>query len=189
MKMNLKIRNSMDFKVSLGGFGGSKGGGSNEAKSAIGLETLAGVHVLGSENSVGNLAGQFILGDFSAVNIEIEQPNIVIADWEQGSIGSSGNFDSAANVRTPDYISLPTGTKSIFFDGISNVSGKTLQFDILTYNESNKQLQDLYWYDSGVFLSIADNAAKFKAVLKFSDGSNMTPSNIGEIRMFYIAEG
>lgn len=47
MKMNLKIRNSMDFKVSLGGFGGSKGGGSNEAKSAIGIETLAGVHVFG----------------------------------------------------------------------------------------------------------------------------------------------
>lgn len=169
MKMNLKIRNSMDFKVSLGGFGGSKGGGSNEAKSAIGIETLAGAHVLGSA--------------------EHTDPNILISDWEQGSIGSSGNFDSAANVRTPDYISLPTGTKSIFFDGISNVSGKTLQFDILTYNESNKQLQDLYWYDSGVFLSIADNAAKFKAVLKFSDGSNMTPSNIGEIRMFYIAEG
>lgn len=148
--------------------------GGNEAKSAIGIETLAGVHVL---------------GDFSAVNIEIEQPNIVIADWEQGSTGSSGNFDSATRVRTPDYISLPTGTKSIFFDGISNVSGKTLQFDILTYNESNKQLQDLYWYDSGVFLSIADNAAKFKAILKFSDGSNITPSNIGKIRMFYIVEG
>ena len=81
MNLNLKIRNSMDFKVSLGGFGGSKGGGSNEAKSAIGIETLAGVHVLGSENSIGNLAGQFVLGDFSAVNIEIEQPNIVIADW------------------------------------------------------------------------------------------------------------
>ena len=47
MKMNLKIRNSMDFKVSLGGFGGNKGGGSNEAKSAIGIETLAGAHVLG----------------------------------------------------------------------------------------------------------------------------------------------
>ena len=42
MNLNLKIRNSMDFKVSLGGFGGSKGGGSNEAKSAIGIETLAG---------------------------------------------------------------------------------------------------------------------------------------------------
>lgn len=42
MNLNLKIRNSMDFKVSLGGFGGSKGGGSNEAKSAIGIEALAG---------------------------------------------------------------------------------------------------------------------------------------------------
>ena len=169
MKMNLKIRNSMDFKVSLGGFGGNKGGGSNEAKSAIGIETLAGAHVLGSA--------------------EHTDPNILISDWEQGSIGSSGNFDSAANVRTPDYISLPTGTKSIFFEGVSNVSGKTLQFDILTYNESNEKLQDLYWYGSGVFLSIADNAVKFKAVLKFSDGSNMTPSNISEIRMFYIVEG
>lgn len=47
MNLNLKIRNSMDFKVSLGGFGGSKGGGSNEAKSAIGIEALAGGHVLG----------------------------------------------------------------------------------------------------------------------------------------------
>ncbi len=47
MNLNLKIRNSMDFKVSLGGFGGNKGGGSNEAKSAIGIETLAGVHVFG----------------------------------------------------------------------------------------------------------------------------------------------
>lgn len=30
MNLNLKIRNSMDFKVSLGGFGGSKGGGSQD---------------------------------------------------------------------------------------------------------------------------------------------------------------
>lgn len=169
MKMNLKIRNSMDFKVSLGEFGGSKGGGSNEAKSAIGIETLAGAHVLGSA--------------------EHTDPNILISDWEQGSIGSSGNFASAANVRTPDYISLPTGAKSISFDGVSNVSGKTLQFDVLTYNESNEQLQDLYWYGSGVFLSIADNAVKFRVVLKFSDGSNITPSNISEIRMFYTVEG
>lgn len=169
MKMNLKIRNSMDFKVSLGGFGGSKGGGSNEAKSAIGIETLAGAHVLGSA--------------------EHTDPNILISDLEQGSIGSSGNFASAANVRTPDYISLPTGAKLISFDGVSNVSGKTLQFDVLTYNESNEQLQDLYWYGSGVFLSIADNAVKFRVVLKFSDGSNITPSNISEIRMFYTVEG
>ena len=120
---------------------------------------------------------------------EYTDPNILISHWEQGSIGSSGNFDSAANVRTPDYISIPTGTKSIFFEGVSNVSGKTLQFDILTYNESNEKLQALYWYGGGVFLSIAENVVKFKVVLKFSDGSNMTPSNISEIRMFYTVEG
>ena len=169
MNLNLKIRNSMDFKVSLGGFGGSKGGGSNEAKSAIVIETLAGVHVLGSA--------------------EHTDPNVLISDWEQGNIGSSGNYDSAVRVRTPDYILIPTGTKSIFFEGVSNVSGKTLQFDILTYNESNEKLQDLYWYGGGVFLSIADNAVKFRVVLKFADGSNITPSNISEIRMFYTVEG
>ncbi len=168
MKMNLKIRNSMDFKVSLGGFGGNKGGGSNEAKSAIGIETLAGVHVLG--------------------NTEYTDPNILIANWEQGSISSSGNFDSAKNVRTPDYISLPTGTKSVMFFGSSIVSGKTLQFDIMTYSESNALLQDLSWYGRDVIVSIASNAVKLRVVLRNSDGSALVPTDISDIRMFYFTE-
>lgn len=168
MNLNLKIRNSMDFKVSIGGFGGSKGGGSNEAKSAIGIADLAGACVLGSA--------------------EYTDPNILISDWEQGSISSSGNFDSAKNVRTPDYISLPTGTKSVMFFGSSIILGKTLQFDIMTYSESNALLQDLSWYGRDVIVSIASNAVKLRVVLRISDGSALIPTNISDIRMFYFTE-
>lgn len=130
-----------------------------------------------------NSAGAALLG-----NMEYLDPNIILSDWEQGDITSSGNVDSTTKIRIPNYIDLPQGVTSVYFIG-NNTANKTLQFAIETYDVNNNFLEDLYWYGVSANISITNtSAAKFRSVIQFSDRSNITPEDIDNVRMFYTTE-
>lgn len=157
------------------------------------VKIITGLKTITREISSGNVASNaYVICDTAGAallgNMEYIDPNIILADWEQGTITSSGNANSATNIRTPNYIDLPQGVTSVYFIGGNN-AGKALQFDLLTYDENNNLLEDLYWYGVGANISIANtNAVKFRVVMCFSDNSNITPANINNVRMFYTTE-
>lgn len=133
--------------------------------------------------NIGNSAGEALLGV-----MEYLDPNIILADWEQGDITSSGNVDSTTKIRIPNYIDLPQGVTSVYFIG-NNTANKTLQFAIETYDENDNFLEDLYWYGAGASISITNtNAAKFRSVIQFSDKSTITPTQVNNVGMFYATE-
>lgn len=157
------------------------------------VKIITGLKTITREISSGNVASNaYVICDTAGAALlgvmEYLDPNIILADWEQGTITSSGNSDSTTKIRTPNYIDLPQNTKSVYFIGGNN-AGKALQFDLLTYDENNNLLEDLYWYGVGANISIANtNAVKFRVVIQFSDKSNITPANVNNVRMFYTTE-
>ena len=102
---------------------------------------------------------------------------------EQGSIGSSGDVDNPARVRTIGYIDLQTlkidgNTATISLT--SSVSGKTPQVDFMGYNSSKTLLCDLYWYNNSYTVNLKSyNGIRYvRAVFKYSNDSTLSVSEI-----------
>ncbi len=158
------------------------------------VKIITGLKTITREISSGNVASNaYVICDTAGAallgSMEYLDPNIILADWEQGDITSSGNVDSTTKIRIPNYIDLPQGVTSVYFIG-NNTANKTLQFAIETYDENDNFLEDLYWYGVGASISITNtNTAKFRPVIQFSDKSTITPTQVNNVRMFYTTEG
>lgn len=102
--------------------------------------------------------------------------------FEQGTISGGVPTESSTRVRSVSYIALPTP----FFDRKITVSatvstGKTIQVDIVGFvTTSPPDTFDLGWYNSPYTFNISSyqTTMYIKVCLKYSDTSNITPSEI-----------
>ena len=102
---------------------------------------------------------------------------------EQGSIGSSGDVDNPARVRTIGYIDIDTlklDAETATLSLTSSVSGKTPQVDFMGYNSSKTLLCDLYWYNNSYTVNLKSyNGLRYvRAVFKYSNDSTLSVSEI-----------
>lgn len=126
-------------------------------------------------------AGVPILGSISPAGDIIQ-----INDMEQGSISSSGNTSSTTKIRSAGYYNIPNGKTGIQIYGVSNVSSKELQFDVLTYDDNDTLIDDFYWYAMGLSVGFSAGATKFRIVLRFSDSSDITPNDASNVKAALI---
>lgn len=105
-----------------------------------------------------------------------------IAEFEQGSIGSSGNTDSNKYIRTSGYI-RKNSLKSVKISATSS-TGKALQADLLGYvnNTTTSYIFDKYWYDLPYEFDLSSytNLKFLRIVFKYKDGTNITPDELSE---------
>ncbi len=92
------------------------------------VKIITGLKTITREISSGNVASNaYVICDTAGVallgSMEYLDPNIILADWEQGDITSSGNVDSTTKIRIPNYIDLPQGVTSVYFIG-NNTANK-----------------------------------------------------------------
>ena len=102
---------------------------------------------------------------------------------EQGSIGSSGDVDNPARVRTIGYIDIDTlklDAETATLSLTSSVSDKTPQVDFMGYNSSKTLLCDLYLYNSPYTVNLKSyNGIRYvRAVFKYSNDSTLSVSEI-----------
>ncbi len=159
------INDALPFGFSLGGAVPQPSDGSKPINASVYAQS-AGVPILGSISPAGDI--------------------IEINDMEQGSISSSGNTSSTTKIRSAGYYSIPNGKTGIQIYGVSNVSSKKLQFDVLTYDDNNTLIDDLYWYAMGLSVGFSAGATKFRIVLRFSDTSNITPNDASNVKAALI---
>lgn len=105
---------------------------------------------------------------------------------EQGTVTSSGDNDNTARLRSKGYWTFTNikfmKPKVIQLHATSN-TGKEVMVNLLGYksNTTTSYLFDLYWYNSGYSFDVSaylSNLAYIRVVLKYSDGSDITPEEI-----------
>lgn len=108
-------------------------------------------------------------------------------DFEQGSIGSSGNTESEKRIRTVGYIALDktTNLRTLLIE-ISGVS-KGIKLDVLGYSSSASvsPIFDIYWLDFPYELNLTSYPdLKFlRMVLKAEDESVLSADDLGELKL------
>lgn len=108
-------------------------------------------------------------------------------DFEQGSIGSSGNTESEKRIRTVGYIALDktTNLRTLLIE-ISGVS-KGIKLDVLGYSSSASisPIFDIYWLDFPYELNLTSYPdLKFlRMVLKAEDESLLSTGDLGELKL------
>ena len=107
---------------------------------------------------------------------------INITEFEQGSIGSSGNSDSTYRIRTAGYI-REKPLKSLKISATSS-TGKPLQINLLGYSDNiiNSNIFDKYWYNLPYEFDLSSyTGLKFlRIVLKYTDSTAITPDELLE---------
>lgn len=118
----------------------------------------------------------------SVYNSDLAEKVINISEFEQGSIGSSGNTDSIYKVRTTGYIRA-NPSSSIIISAASS-DGKAIQINLLGYadNTTNNNIFDLYWYDSPHIFDLLSysNTRYLRLVFRNKDGTEISSSDMAE---------
>lgn len=105
---------------------------------------------------------------------------------EQGTISGGVNADSSTRCRTPGYFDLEGNPQSVQVNFAG--TGGTLQISFIAFDANNNRVHSFYWHDSGTTIDIseyAENIAKFRCVLKFSNDATITPENITSAEVRY----
>lgn len=107
---------------------------------------------------------------------------INIAEFEQGNVGSSGNYDSDYRIRTTGYI-RENPLKSVKISAASS-TGKALQIELYGYvnNTTTSYIFDKYWYDLPYEFDLSSytNLKFLRIVFKYKDGTKITPDELSE---------
>lgn len=102
--------------------------------------------------------------------------------FEQGTISGGVPTESSTRVRSVSYIALPSPFLNRKITVSATVStGKTVQVDIVGFvTTSPPDTFDLCWYNSPYTFNLSSyqTTMYFKVCLKYSDTSNITPSEI-----------
>lgn len=107
------------------------------------------------------------------------------ADFEQGGISSTGNYNSSGNIRTQYMPVTDTNLQDITFSANSS-TGKHIQLDILVYSSNTyvRPNADLYWLDFPCTKSITSTEWNYiRLALRFSDSSNISPQDIEYVKI------
>lgn len=108
---------------------------------------------------------------------------------EQGTLASGIPTESSTRVRSINYIQLPATFVGRKLTASATVStGKTIQVDLVGYvTTSPPNTCDIGWYNSPYTfdLSSYQTTMYFKMCLKYSDTSNITPSEITGCKVTY----
>lgn len=103
---------------------------------------------------------------------------IDITGIEQGTIDNYGNQSASNRVRSAERYAINFGQQI----KISVQSGSSIKTNIMLYTDSttNRALWDSGWFDNGQGIDISNypTAKYFRVVLRKSDGTNITPSDI-----------
>lgn len=105
---------------------------------------------------------------------------------EQGTISGGVNTDSNTRCRTPGYFDLEGNPQSVQVNFAG--TGGTLQISFIAFDANSNRVHSFYWHNSGTTIDIseyAENIAKFRCVIKFSNDATITPENITSAEVRY----
>lgn len=104
------------------------------------------------------------------------------SDIEQGTIGQIDDEASSTRVRSRTYTKMVDGTAISVVVSATCSTAKTVRVAFRGYSSADKNslVCNLYWYDSPhtFDLSSYNNINYFRLVFKYSDDSDITPSEI-----------
>lgn len=113
----------------------------------------------------------------SIINYDILQ----VAGFEQGTIGSMYDAESTSRVRSIGYMQMNPTTYNAILEATATTD-KQVQIAFRGYSGTTPEslICNLYWYDSpkSFDLNSYQNLRYFRVVLKYSDNSDITPSEI-----------
>ena len=112
--------------------------------------------------------------------------DLVALGLEQGSIGSSGDYEDSGKVRSIGYVEVnPDKFNSPTLTATS--SNGSIMVDFIGYDASYNLLCDLYWFDSPKTFDVSSYSEikYFRVVLKYSDDAVISPSNITSCTLTY----
>lgn len=103
---------------------------------------------------------------------------------EQGGWNGSDTTSRSDRVRDTGYTEITTKFVSPKITTTCN-TGKTVNINFYGYNSSKSLLCDLYWYNSPVTLDVSSYSGMkyFRIQLKYSDNSNISPSEITSLKV------
>ena len=108
---------------------------------------------------------------------------------EQGSIDSGGNTSSSTQVRSTGYLSFLGDDDGTVVMTATATTGKDIQLDLLGYTSdtTTSPTFDMYWKDSPYNFDISSysNVKYFRVVLKYKDGSALTPEEVASCTIVY----
>ena len=110
--------------------------------------------------------------------------------WEQGTITSSGNEDSSTRVRTPGYLEWDYKNRPRSFRIFATDSnGNDLDYNVMEYDALNGgYISDDGWLSSGQPSTLYGHCRSIRFCLKFPNDSDITPSDVGSVRIEYTAD-
>jgi hypothetical protein len=103
---------------------------------------------------------------------------------EQGGWSGSAVTSRSDRVRDTDYTEITTRFVSPKVIATCN-TGKTVEINFYGYNSSKSLLCDLYWYASPKTFDVSSYSGLkyFRIQLRYSDNSNITPSEITALKV------